>query len=86
MRSTGIVRGVDIAGRVILPPDICAGLGVKRGEDSLEIFIDGNAVVLKKYEPGCIFCGSMDELAVFQDVKICRSCREKIGAIEPPNA
>lgn len=82
MKSTGIVRGVDYAGRVILPQSICSGLGIKRGEDSLEMFLDGNSLVMKKYNPGCIFCGSMDDLSDYSGVKICRICREKISAID----
>ena len=51
MKSTGIVRGVDYAGRVILPQSICSGLGIKRGEDSLEMFLDGNSLVMKSIIP-----------------------------------
>ncbi|MBQ6020060.1 MAG: AbrB family transcriptional regulator [Clostridia bacterium] len=78
MKSTGIVRGVDYAGRVILPQGLCSNLGIVRGEDALEIFVDGENIVLKKYRPGCVFCGSADELSEFKGEKICISCRREL--------
>ena len=85
MKSTGFIRNVDYAGRVILPPGICSSLGIKRGEDSLEIFLDGDALILKKYNPGCVFCGEMTELAEYNGAKICRRCREKIALLGQEN-
>ena len=57
MKSTGIVRKVDELGRIVLPIEMRRTLGIGE-KDSLEIFIDGETVVLKKYSPACIFCGS----------------------------
>ena len=57
MKSTGIVRKVDELGRVVLPIELRRTLNISY-KDSLEIFTDNNMVVLRKYEPSCIFCGS----------------------------
>ena len=57
MKSTGIVRKVDELGRVVLPIELRRNLNIEE-KDSLEIYVDGNSVILKKYEPDCIFCGN----------------------------
>ena len=55
MKSTGIVRKVDDLGRVVLPIELRRTLDINE-RDSIEIFVDGNQIVLKKYSPSCIFC------------------------------
>ena len=57
MKSTGIVRRVDELGRIVLPAELRRTLDISV-KDQMEIFVDGNAVVLKKYAPTCIFCDS----------------------------
>jgi transcriptional pleiotropic regulator of transition state genes len=47
-------------------------------KDPMEIFVDGNKIILKKYEPGCEYCGSMDGLIEFEDRHICIKCIEKL--------
>lgn len=56
MKSTGIVRKVDDLGRIVLPIELRRTLDINE-RDSIEIFVDGNQIVLKKYSPSCIFCG-----------------------------
>lgn len=48
MKSTGVLRRIDDLGRIVIPKEIRKNLKIKNGE-SLEIFINGDAVVLKKY-------------------------------------
>jgi transcriptional pleiotropic regulator of transition state genes len=45
----------------------------------MEIFVDGNEIILRKYEPACIFCGSADDIIEFEGRTICGSCKEKIN-------
>lgn len=75
MKATGIVRKVDDLGRVVLPIELRRVLGINT-KDSLEIFVDGNKVVLKKYERGCKFCGQNDprKLIDYKEVAICADC------------
>ena len=51
-------------------------------KDSMEIFIDGTSIILKKYKPNCIFCGNTRELLLFDDKLICNKCREKISKLQ----
>lgn len=83
MKSTGIVRGIDALGRIVLPKELRTSMKLET-DAKLEIFVDGDAIVLKKYRPkgSCDFCGIVDERAVqFAGYCICSACRKKIGAL-----
>lgn len=69
MKSTGIVRKVDELGRVVLPIELRRNLNIQE-KDSLEIFVDDEKIILKKYEPADIFNGSMDDLIDYKGKKI----------------
>ncbi|MGL4791031.1 MAG: AbrB/MazE/SpoVT family DNA-binding domain-containing protein [Anaerotignaceae bacterium] len=69
MKSTGIVRKVDELGRVVLPIELRRSLNIDV-KDSLEIFVDDERIVLKKYEPADIFTGSMENLIDFNGKKV----------------
>ncbi len=81
MKSTGIVRRVDELGRVVLPIELRNKFGITE-KDPMEIYVDGSSIVLKKYEPNCIFCGSSKKLVDFQDKMICEKCAEKIRKLK----
>jgi AbrB family transcriptional regulator, transcriptional pleiotropic regulator of transition state genes len=65
MKSTGIVRKVDELGRVVIPIELRRTLGIEE-KDALEIFVDGDRIILKKYEPACIFTGNADDLVFYK--------------------
>lgn len=79
MKSTGIVRKVDELGRVVLPIELRRTLDISP-RDPLEIFIEEDMVILKKYQPACIFCGQANEVEPFKGKNICPSCREELKA------
>ena len=60
MKSTGIVRKVDELGRIVIPREIRNKFVIAE-KDPLEIYVDGSSIILKKYEPNCIFCGNIDK-------------------------
>lgn len=79
MRNSGYVRQVDTLGRLVLPIDLRKSLGIQAGEDSVEIFLDGDnkRVILQKYNPPiptCIFCGSQENVSSFKNQSICKDC------------
>ena len=43
-------------------------------------FVD--RIILKKYQPACIFCGSADDVASYAGRNICKACREAISALK----
>ena len=77
MKSTGIVRKVDELGRVVLPIELRRTFDIAE-KDALEIYVDGNNIVLKKYEPNCIFCGNGKDLVEYNDKLVCKKCIEKL--------
>ncbi|MDO5547837.1 MAG: AbrB/MazE/SpoVT family DNA-binding domain-containing protein [Eubacteriales bacterium] len=78
MKSTGIVRKVDELGRVVLPIELRRTLGIEV-KDSLEIYVDGSQIILKKYEPACIFCGNALDVVNIKGKNICKSCLSEIS-------
>ncbi len=77
MKATGIVRKVDELGRIVLPVETRNVLGIKT-KDALEIYMDKDTIVLRKYEPACMFCGNAAETTRFGGKLICKECFEKI--------
>ena len=73
MKSTGMTRKVDELGRVVIPIELRRTLQMEE-KDPLEIYVDGEKIILKKYEPGCIFRGNADKLRTFKDKNICEDC------------
>lgn len=73
MKATGIVRKVDELGRVVLPVELRRTLDIEE-KDALEIFVDAETIILKKYEPACIFCGNAKEITNFKGKNICPHC------------
>lgn len=79
MKSTGIVRKVDELGRVVLPIELRRTLDISP-RDPLEIFIEEDTVILKKYQPACIFCAQAENVEPFKGKNLCSACREEIKA------
>lgn len=77
MKVTGIVRRVDGLGRIVLPIELRRTLAIDI-KDPLEMFVDGESLILRKYEPACIFCGSSDHVKRFATRKICKECIDKL--------
>jgi transcriptional pleiotropic regulator of transition state genes len=78
MKATGIVCRVDELGRVVLPSELRRTLGIGE-KDALEIFVDGERIVLKKYEPACVFCGNAENVSYFKGKLVCGDCVGEIA-------
>lgn len=79
MKATGIVRQLDKLGRIVLPKELRRVFNIDN-EDFLEIFVEDDRIILKKYEPSCIFCDSMDDIVEYKGKKVCKVCRENLAA------
>jgi transcriptional pleiotropic regulator of transition state genes len=73
MKSTGITRKIDELGRIVLPIELRRTLGIGEKE-TLEIYVDGNSVVLKKYQPACLFCGNANDVSEHMGKNVCVAC------------
>ena len=78
MKSTGIVRRIDELGRVVLPIELRRNLGIME-KDPIEIYVDEDSIILKKYAPSCVFCGSSEEVEQFRGKNVCKKCAEELG-------
>ncbi len=76
MKSTGIVRKVDELGRVVIPIELRRTLNIEE-KDSIEIYVDGEHIILKKYEPACILCGNAKDVVQYKGKNICPACMEE---------
>jgi len=77
MKSTGIVRRVDELGRIVLPIELRRTLDITE-RDSLEIYVDGGSIILKKYQPACIFCNDARDVTVYKGKNICANCLKEL--------
>lgn len=78
MKSTGIVRKVDELGRIVLPSELRKVLNINV-KDSVEIYVSGELIVLKKFVPACIFCDNAEDVISYKDKNICKSCLQKLA-------
>lgn len=80
MKSTGIIRKVDELGRIVLPIELRRTLDIEV-RDEMEIFIDDGKIVLQKFEPTCVFCGSARCLVTYCGKNVCQNCLEKLSQV-----
>ncbi len=77
MKSTGIVRKIDELGRVVIPIELRRNLDLEV-KDPVEIYTEGDMIILKKYEPACIFCGQARDVSVIKGKSVCPACLEEL--------
>ncbi len=85
IKSTGIIRKMDELGRVVIPMELRNQFKIVE-KDPIEIFVDGSSIVLRKYEPNCIFCGNTKNLIEYNGKLICSKCADKISSLHPNNS
>lgn len=78
MKSTGITRQIDSAGRIVLPKELRKMLDLKENRDYLEIFTQDDCIILRKYLSACVFCNSTENVIEFGGKKVCRNCAQEL--------
>lgn len=78
MKSTGIVRKVDELGRIVLPIELRRTLDISE-RDPLEIYVDGSSIILKKYQPSCVFCDSAEDIVAYKGKNVCAKCVRELS-------
>ena len=71
-------RKIDELGRLVLPIEIRRTMDMNI-KDPLEIFVEDDKIILKKYQPCCIFCGNIENNVLFNDKRVCKDCIEKLN-------
>jgi transcriptional pleiotropic regulator of transition state genes len=78
MKSTGIIRKVDDLGRIVLPIELRRVLDISE-RDELEIYMENDRIILQKFEPACLFCGSSRSLVSYRGKNVCQECVRKLA-------
>ena len=73
MRTTGITRKIDELGRIVLPAELRRTLGLA-SRDTMEIYVEGDSVVLKKFGVACVFCGNSENIVAYREKSVCPAC------------
>ncbi len=77
MKDTGIIRRIDNLGRFVVPSEMRAMLDIAP-DDEIEIFVEGDKIILKKHQPACTLCRSCASLITYKNKLLCKSCIESI--------
>lgn len=77
MKSTGIVRKFDNLGRIVVPKELRDKMDIPKGTP-MEIYTENDTIILKKYEPACIFCGEAENVVDYKGKKICINCLREL--------
>lgn len=80
MKSIGIIRKVDELGRIVIPKELRDKFGIIK-DDPIEIFVEGDTIILKQYKPSCIFCGNVKNVTVYRDKLLCEKCISAISKL-----
>jgi len=75
MKDTGIMRKIDDLGRIVIPKELRTVMDIKVGE-SVTFFTDDCQLIVRKYEPGCIFCGNAKNIVEFKGKMVCPRCMQ----------
>ena len=84
MKATGIIRRVDELGRVVIPIEIRNQFNIVE-KDPIEIYVDDSSIILKKYEPNCVFCGNTNDLIEYKGKLVSEKCSKEINILHEKN-
>lgn len=80
MEKKVAIRNVDELGRVVLPPEIRQKLDIQP-EGRVQFIETDDGVLIRKYKPSCIFCGTEESLVMFNEKYICKKCSRSIHSL-----
>ncbi len=81
MKSIGVSRPVDSLGRIVIPIELRRGMDISHG-DLIEIYTDGDYIVLEKCQKSCVFCGSHDVSIDYGEKSLCSNCFENLKKLK----
>ena len=81
MKATGIVRKIDELGRIVLPMELRRTMDINY-KDALEILVDGENIVLRKYKPSCVFCDNAKNVLNYKGKNVCQNCIDEVKGLK----
>ncbi len=82
MKATGIVRSIDKLGRFVIPMELRRQLDVASDDANIEVFVDDDKIILKKYHPTCTFCDNSEDIVSLNGKNVCKACIEKLVSLK----
>lgn len=79
VKSTSVTRKVDPLGRIVIPKELRRSFNIVDDKDFLEIYVEGDKIILKKYVDGYFFCGAEENLCEYREKLICENCVKEIA-------
>ena len=80
MKSTGIVRKIDNLGRLVIPKELRRIFGLD-AQQGMEIYVDGESIIISKHQDKCVICDCKEGLAIFGSKLICHGCISRLGQV-----
>ncbi|OUM96266.1 MAG: AbrB family transcriptional regulator [Thermobacillus sp. ZCTH02-B1] len=80
VKPAGVVRKVDQLGRIVLPKSLRKRYQMNEG-DPVEILVQGDHIILERYRPRCVFCGSMEQVREYKERHLCANCVGELIAL-----
>lgn len=77
-RRLGQVCTVDSLGRIVIPSQLRRAYDINKGE-ALELIMTEEGILMRKYQPGCIFCGNISNVTMFKNRVICHDCLQQMS-------
>lgn len=77
MKSTSLVRKTDGEGRISLPIELRRNMDIEY-KDGMEFLVDDEKIILRKYEPACVFCGNVNGITKFKGKNVCKECLDAV--------
>lgn len=73
MKDTGVCKTIDDLGRIVIPKEIRKNLGFDI-RSSVELYVEGDSLIVKKAKDSCVFCGSEENITEYKGKIICQDC------------
>lgn len=80
MKDTGMIRKLDELGRIVIPIEIRNKFNLIE-KKQMEIYVEDSCIILKKFEPSCVFCGDTEDLDEFKGKLICSRCKNSLTKV-----
>ncbi len=82
MKMIGIVRRVDALGRIVLPKAFLNAFDIQQ-DTQVEVLAYEDGMLIRKFRPGCLICGSQEDIQMVLDKPFCKNCLKKLRESKP---
>ena len=77
MKPAGFLCKIDKLGRIVIPKPLRNEFDIDTG-DTIELFTDSDAIIMKKYAMRCVFCSNSENVSELYGKPVCADCLEKL--------